>query len=111
MKYFQNLLLLGINISTILLGQSIEIPHKMMNKNDAINVPIFIYDVSNLESFMDTVSQEVEMWDTVDILINNAGITRDNIIMRLKEEDWDTVIDINLKGCFNVIKAVTRPKT
>ena len=50
MKYFQILLLLGINISTILLGQSIEIPHKMMNQNTTLNSPIFIYDVSNLES-------------------------------------------------------------
>ena len=76
------------------------------NGGDAISIAI---DVSNLDSFTDAVNQVVEMWGTVDILINNAGITRDNIIMRLKEEDWDAVIDINLKGCFNGIKAVTRP--
>ena len=76
------------------------------NDGDAISIAA---DVSNLESFTDAVNQVVEMWGTVDILINNAGITRDNIIMRLKEEDWDAVIDINLKGCFNGIKAVTRP--
>ena len=76
------------------------------NDGDAISI---VADVSNLESFTDAVNQVVEMWGTVDILINNAGITRDNIIMRLKEEDWDAVIDINLKGCFNGIKAVTRP--
>ena len=76
------------------------------NDGDAISIAT---DVSNLESFTDAVNQVVEMWGTVDILINNAGITRDNIIMRLKEEDWDAVIDINLKGCFNGIKAVTRP--
>ena len=40
---------------------------------------------------------------------NNAGITHDNNIMRMKEEDWDSVLNINLKGCFNGIKAVTRP--
>ena len=50
MKYFQNLLLLGINISTILLGQSIEIPHKMMEQGTTLNIPIFIYDISNLQS-------------------------------------------------------------
>ena len=76
------------------------------NDGDAISIAA---DVSNLESFTDAVNQVIEMWGTVDILINNAGITRDNIIMRLKEEDWDAVIDINLKGCFNGIKAVTRP--
>ena len=76
------------------------------NGGDAISIAV---DVSNLQSFTDAVSQVVETWRTVDILINNAGITRDNIIMRLKEEDWDAVIDINLKGCFNGIKSVTRP--
>ncbi|MBC8311732.1 MAG: 3-oxoacyl-[acyl-carrier-protein] reductase [Candidatus Marinimicrobia bacterium] len=76
------------------------------NGGDAMSIAA---DVSNLESFSDAVSQVVEAWGTVDILINNAGITRDNIIMRLKEEDWDAVIDINLKGCFNGIKSVTRP--
>ena len=49
MKYFQNLLLLGINFSTILLGQSIEIPHKMMNPDTTLNIQILIYDVSELE--------------------------------------------------------------
>ena len=76
------------------------------NDGDAISIAA---DVSHLESFTDAVHQVVEIWGTVDILINNAGITRDNIIMRLKEEDWDAVIAIHLKGCFNGIKAVTRP--
>ena len=44
----------------------------------------------------------------VEILVNNAGITRDNILFRIKEEDWDEVIDVNLKGAFNFIKAVSR---
>ena len=76
------------------------------NGGEAISITA---DVSNLESFTNAISQVVEAWGTVDILVNNAGITKDNIILRLKEEDWDAVIDINLKGCFNGIKAVTRP--
>jgi 3-oxoacyl-[acyl-carrier protein] reductase len=76
------------------------------NGGEAISITA---DVSNLESFTNAISQVVETWGTVDILINNAGITKDNIILRLKEEDWDAVIDINLKGCFNGIKAVARP--
>tara|TARA_B100000809_G_scaffold133591_1_gene131307 strand:- start:264 stop:1010 length:747 start_codon:yes stop_codon:yes gene_type:complete len=76
------------------------------NGGEAISITA---DVSNLESFTNAINQVVETWGTVDILINNAGITKDNIILRLKEEDWDAVIDINLKGCFNGIKAVTRP--
>ena len=68
-----------------------------------------IGDVSNFESFSRTVEQTLEKWKKVDILINNAGITQDNIIMRMKETEWDSVIDVNLKGCFNGIKSVTRP--
>jgi 3-oxoacyl-[acyl-carrier protein] reductase len=45
----------------------------------------------------------------VDILVNNAGITRDGLAMRMSEEDWDAVIDTNLKGAFNFIQGVMRP--
>ena len=68
-----------------------------------------ICDVSNFESFSKVVEKTLEKWGRIDILINNAGITQDNIIIRMKEDEWDNVIDINLKGCFNGIKAVTRP--
>jgi 3-oxoacyl-[acyl-carrier protein] reductase len=44
----------------------------------------------------------------LDILVNNAGITRDNLLMRMTEEAWDEVIGINLKSCFNTVKAATR---
>ena len=68
-----------------------------------------VCDVSSYDNFADMINKTIENWGTVDILVNNAGITRDNIIMRMKEEDWDSVLTINLKGCFNGIKAVTRP--
>ena len=45
----------------------------------------------------------------VDILVNDAGVTRDNLLMRMSEEEWDTVINTNLKGAFNFTKALTRP--
>ena len=66
-------------------------------------------DISNLNSFAEIATNTVSKWDRIDILVNNAGTAHDNIIMRMKEEDWDSVLDINLKGCFNGIKAVTRP--
>ncbi len=55
------------------------------------------------------VKAVIKDFGQVDILVNNAGITRDGLIMRMSESDWDLVIDINLKGTFNCIKAVTRP--
>ena len=66
-------------------------------------------DVSNLNSISEIVTNTIDKWGRIDILVNNAGIARDNIIMRMKEDDWDIVMNINLKGCFNGIKSVARP--
>ena len=66
-------------------------------------------DVSNLNSISEIVTNTIDKWGRIDILVNNAGIARDNIIMRIKEDDWDSVMNINLKGCFNGIKSVARP--
>ena len=65
-------------------------------------------DVSDFETVNQLVESVIKSMGTVDILINNAGITNDNLIMRMKEDDWDSVININLKSCYNGIKAVTR---
>ena len=65
-------------------------------------------DVSDSETFNSLVKDTGATHGSIDILINNAGITRDSLIMRMSEDDWNTVIDTNLKGAFNGIKAVTR---
>ncbi len=66
-------------------------------------------DVRNIEDVKNMVDKAVEEFGTVDIMVNNAGITRDNLMLRMSEEDWDLVLDINLKGAFNCIKTVVRP--
>lgn len=53
------------------------------------------------------VTSAIEKFGKIDTLVNNAGITRDNLLMRMKEEDFDKVISINLKGTFNLTKLVT----
>jgi len=65
-------------------------------------------DVSDPETFNNLIKDTGVTYGSVDILINNAGITRDRLIMRMSEDDWNTVIDTNLKGAFNGIKGVTR---
>jgi 3-oxoacyl-[acyl-carrier protein] reductase len=66
-------------------------------------------DVANTSAAADFVGQVKDAFGTVDYLVNNAGITRDQLIVRMKEEDWDSVIDTNLKGAWNFSKAVLRP--
>ena len=65
-------------------------------------------DVSSLKDCEDMVKKTVEVFGRVDVLINNAGITRDTVLLRMKEEQWDQVMQVNLKGTFNCTKAVIR---
>ena len=65
-------------------------------------------DVSDFEKVNEIVKKVVDTWGRLDILINNAGITRDNLMLKMSESDFDSVIATNLKGVFNCTKAVTR---
>jgi 3-oxoacyl-[acyl-carrier protein] reductase len=65
-------------------------------------------DVSNSEEVATMVKETIDRFGKLEILVNNAGITRDNLLMRMKEDEWDDVININLKGVFLCTKAVTR---
>ncbi len=62
-------------------------------------------DISSFEEGKKLIDETVKVFGTIDILINNAGITKDGLIMRMKEEHFDKVIDINLKGVFNTCKS------
>lgn len=70
---------------------------------------IFKTDVSKAEEVNEMVDKILDKLGRVDILINNAGITADALLIRMKEADWDRVIEINLKGAFNCLKAVAKP--
>ncbi len=63
-------------------------------------------DVSNREEVKKVVNEIAEKEGKIDVLINNAGITRDTLFLRMKDEDWDAVIDTNLNGVYNVTRAV-----
>ncbi|MDF2545741.1 MAG: 3-oxoacyl-[acyl-carrier-protein] reductase [Anaerosolibacter sp.] len=65
-------------------------------------------NVSDSDAIQKMMQEVEEKFSTIDILINNAGITKDTLLMKMKDEDWDQVMDINLKGTFNCTKAVTR---
>jgi len=65
-------------------------------------------DVARLEDATRVVEAVLRDYGRIDHLVNNAGITRDNLLLRMKEEEWDAVISVNLKGCWNFSKAVIK---
>lgn len=68
----------------------------------------FKSDASKFEAAQELIDAIVAEFGTVDIVVNNAGITRDTLLMRMSEEQWDEVMEVNLKSCFNLTKAVMR---
>jgi 3-oxoacyl-[acyl-carrier protein] reductase len=66
-------------------------------------------DVTNYDLVEAGINKILDKMGKVDILVNNAGITKDNLLLRMSQADWDAVINVNLKGTFNCIKAVSRP--
>jgi 3-oxoacyl-[acyl-carrier protein] reductase len=66
-------------------------------------------DASDFAQAEKLINDVVADFGSLDILVNNAGITMDNLLLRLTEEAWDKVINVNLKSCFNTVKAATKP--
>lgn len=64
-------------------------------------------DISNISDVENLINSAKEKFGKIDIMVNNAGITKDTLILRMKEEDFNSVIDVNLKGVFNCLKTIT----
>lgn len=97
----------GYNLAINYRKESEEV-QKLKNKIESNNVECLMLqgDVSNFEDCQRFVKQTIEKFDHIDVLVNNAGITRDMLLARMKEEDFRQVIDVNLIGTFNVTKNV-----
>jgi 3-oxoacyl-[acyl-carrier protein] reductase len=65
-------------------------------------------DVSSYQEVEQAMKQILDLRGQIDILVNNAGITKDQLLMKMTEEDWDTVMDINVKSCYNTCRALAR---
>lgn len=76
---------------------------------DGGEVKGFKSDAAKFDEAQKLVDDVVAAFGTIDVLVNNAGITRDTLLMRMTEEQWDEVINTNLKSAFNLTKAVQRP--
>ena len=68
----------------------------------------YAVDVSDHQAVQQAGARILEDFERVDVLVNNAGVTRDGLSMRMSEDDWDTVLDTNLKGAFNFVQALQR---
>jgi 3-oxoacyl-[acyl-carrier protein] reductase len=73
-----------------------------------VRVETFKVNVTKSEEVEEAVNGVVEKLGRIDVLVNNAGITRDNLLLAMSDEEWDTVLAVNLKGTFNMIRAAGR---
>lgn len=99
----------GANIA-FTYSSSVDSAISLTEEISSLNVKCKGYqsNAANFEDSQKLVDQILLDFDDIDVLINNAGITKDNLLMRMTEEDFDKVIDVNLKSVFNMVKAVQR---
>lgn len=101
---------LGANVA-ITYARSAEAAEEVVKEIEAVGVKGASYqaDATNFEKAEEVIQSVVENWGSLDVLVNNAGITKDNLILRMSEDQWDDVITTNLKSIFNYSKAATKP--
>ncbi|NNC70328.1 MAG: 3-oxoacyl-[acyl-carrier-protein] reductase [Flavobacteriaceae bacterium] len=78
-------------------------------KSKGVKAKGYQSNAANFEAAQELAKNVLEEFGSIDVLINNAGITKDNLLMRISEDDFDKVIEVNLKSVFNLTKAVIRP--
>lgn len=88
-------------------GQAVSEQATQLNAKD--NFTFYKADVSKREEVETAVQECINRFQKVDVLINCAGITRDGLLVRLKDEDWQRILDVNLNSCFYTCQAVMRP--
>lgn len=99
----------GANVAFTYLS-SVEKGEALVKELEAFGVKAVGYrsDASDFTAAQELIDGMVKEFGSLDVLINNAGITRDNLLMRMSEESWDEIMNVNLKSCFNTVKAASR---
>ena len=101
----------GSNIFMISRNENnlLKLKNKLMKniKNNQV-IEYFAENIDNYDKILDIVNSINKNHKSIDVLINNAGVTSDNLIIKMKDEQWNKVINTNLKGTFNCCKAVSK---
>ena len=101
---------LGANIAVVYAGNEEKaMATKSEIENFNVKCNVYRVDVSNFDECGKLVKDVISEFGGIDILVNNAGIVKDSLVLSMKEQDFDNVIDVNLKGAFNMIKHTYSP--
>jgi len=92
-------------LSSVEQGQALE--HELASKG--VKAKGYRSDASDFAQADTLINSVVADFGTLDVLVNNAGITMDNLLLRMTEEAWDKIMNVNLKSCFNTVKAAVKP--
>lgn len=100
----------GANVALVdVLSDEVRAAAKDLAETHGVKTLGLACDVTDYDAVEAMIEEVLGTFESVDVLVNNAGITRDNLLLRMKPEDFDAVINVNLKGVFNCMKAVARP--
>ncbi|MFH1223617.1 MAG: 3-oxoacyl-[acyl-carrier-protein] reductase [Pseudomonadota bacterium] len=97
---------IGAAIAKSLAAEGVKVIVTDISDKSSVDALYYKMNVADSTSVNDCIKKIQEDGHSVDILVNNAGITRDTFLIRMKEEDWDAVLNVNLKGAFNCTKAI-----
>ena len=103
--------LISHGMRVALLGRNLkklESQKNELSKNNESDIVILEVDIRDADNLKESIEKLIKLWGRIDVLINNAGITRDNIILRMSNKDWDNVINTNLKAVFITSKTVSK---
>lgn len=98
---------LNVVVSDVLWDEAVSVASEL-EKNFGVKSIAVKTDVSSAESVASLIKTIMTQWGSMDFLINNAGVTRDNLTVRMSEQEWDMVLDINLKGTFLCSQAAAK---
>ncbi len=99
----------GCNVAITYAGNEAKAIETVKELEDlGVKAKAYKFDVANREECLKAVEEIHAEFETIDVLVNNAGITRDNLIIRMSDDEWDSVINTNLTGIFNVTKPVCK---